>query len=69
MATERVTTMKKAKNTLDNLNDLYATMSDNIVQIRFFLKDYLRRLEVDEFDPQAVQKMKAVKDLMERLGV
>lgn len=63
------TTMKKAKITIDAVNDLYSTLSGNVQQIRFFLKDYLRRLETDDFDPQAVQKMKAVNDLLERLGV
>ena len=39
----------------------------NIPLIIRFLHDYLRKLEKDDYDPYAVEKMEAVNELIEEL--
>lgn len=38
-----------------------------IPKVEYFLKDYLHKLEVDEYDPCAVQKMKEVNRFLDKL--
>ena len=39
------------------------------LEIEGLLKDYLHKLEVDDYDPAAVTKMQAVNDVLDRLEV
>ena len=62
-----MTITKQAKTTLDNMNELFDMVSTLSAQCAFFLHDYLRKLETDDFDPNALEKMKTVNDLLDKL--
>ena len=52
---------------INNIIERSQRMEGLKLSVVFHLKDYLRKLETDDFDPRAVDKMKAVNELIKEL--